>query len=121
VRELVPQEVAAGFGSVAFPAGTLCPLPGFKLDGILSKEKGGSSSASAVRSVRITMTIKPIVDVQHYGKRITVQFALEQRGLTQKYDILVNDRPVKVSLFAEEVMRWLAEELRHRPGSRHPA
>jgi len=57
------------------------------------------------------MAIKPIVDVQHRGKRIRVQFALEKRGIVIKYDIIVNDRPVKVGLFAEEVMRWLGSAM----------
>ena len=63
------------------------------------------------------MTAKPIVDVKHYGNRVTVQFALEQRGLALKYDILVNDKPIKVSVFAEEVMRWLADEMCQKPAS----
>jgi hypothetical protein len=57
------------------------------------------------------MTIKPIVDVQYCGKRVRVQFAPETGGIAMKYDIIVNDRPVKVGVFAEEVMRWLGNAM----------
>jgi hypothetical protein len=57
------------------------------------------------------MAIKPIIDVKHRGKRIRVAFAVKQRGIVQKYDIIVNDQPVKVGLFAEEVMRWLGNAM----------
>ena len=57
------------------------------------------------------MAIKPIIDVQHRGKRVRVAFAVEQRGIAQKYDIIVNDKPVKVGLFAEEVIRWLGNAM----------
>jgi hypothetical protein len=57
------------------------------------------------------MAIKPILDVLHFGKRVTVHFATRQRGLAVKYDIFVNDIPIKIDLFAEEVMCWLAEEM----------
>lgn len=53
------------------------------------------------------MAIKPIIDVLHCGKRIRVEFALEHRGIAARYNILVNDKPVQVGVFAEEVMRWL--------------
>jgi hypothetical protein len=51
------------------------------------------------------MATKPIIDVQHRGKRVRVDFALVQRGIGMKYDIVVNDKPVKVGIFAEAVMR----------------
>jgi predicted hydrolase (HD superfamily) len=63
------------------------------------------------------MAIKPIIEVQHRGKRVRVQFA-QQRGMALRYDILVNDKPIKISVFAEEVMRWLASELCQEPASR---
>jgi predicted hydrolase (HD superfamily) len=63
------------------------------------------------------MAIKPIIDVQHRGKRVRVQFA-PQNGIALKYDILVNDKPIKVSVFAEEVMRWLAREMCQEPNLR---
>jgi hypothetical protein len=56
-----------------------------------------------------TMKIKPIFDVQHCGKRVRVEFAPVQRGIGMKYDIVVNDKPIKVGIFAEEVMRWLGD------------
>ncbi|MBV8747197.1 MAG: hypothetical protein JO134_19350 [Xanthobacteraceae bacterium] len=55
------------------------------------------------------MTIKPIIDVQHCGKRVRMKFATVQRGIGMKYDIIVNEKPIKVGIFAEEVMRWLGD------------
>ena len=57
------------------------------------------------------MAIKPILDVQHCGKRVRIEFALEKKGITVKYDIFVNDKPVKTAVFAEEVMRWLGNTM----------
>jgi hypothetical protein len=57
------------------------------------------------------MAIKPILEVSHCGRRIKVQFAVRQRGIAMKYDIFLEDQPVQVDLFAEEVMRWLAGEM----------
>ncbi len=39
------------------------------------------------------------------------EFAREQKTLGMRYDILVDDKPVKVGLFAEEVMRWLGDAM----------
>jgi hypothetical protein len=69
------------------------------------------------------MAIKPIIDVQHCGKRVRIEFALERKGIATKYDILVNDKPVKTAVFAEEVIRWLGnmmddEEATERPSMR---
>jgi hypothetical protein len=61
------------------------------------------------------MATKPIIDVLHCGKRVRVQFSLEQRGIAMKYDIIVNDKPVKVGVFAEEVMRWLGNAMHQEP------
>ena len=61
------------------------------------------------------MAIKPIIDVQHRGKRVRVEFAVEQRGIVQKYDIVVNNNRVKVGLFAEEVIRWLGNAMHQGP------
>jgi hypothetical protein len=57
------------------------------------------------------MAIKPILDVPHRGKRIRVHFAVRQKGIAMRYDIFLDDEPVQVDLFAEEVMRWLAEAM----------
>ena len=57
------------------------------------------------------MAIKPIIDVEHCGKRVRIEFALEKKGIATKYDIFVNDRPVKTAVFAEEVMRWLGDTM----------
>jgi hypothetical protein len=57
------------------------------------------------------MAIKPIIDVQHCGKRVRIEFALEKKGIATKYDIFVNDRLVKTAVFAEEVMRWLGSTM----------
>jgi hypothetical protein len=64
------------------------------------------------------MAIAPIVDVQHCGKRVRVQFALETRGIAIKYDIIVDEKPVKVGVFAEEVMRWLGNAMHQEPAER---
>jgi hypothetical protein len=68
------------------------------------------------------MAIKPIIDVEHCGKRVKVQFALEKKGIAMKYDIIVNNKPVKVGVFAEEVMRWLGNAMNQEsakpPGTR---
>jgi len=55
------------------------------------------------------MAMKPILDVLYRGKRIRVQFAARQKRIAMKYDIFLDDQPVQLDLFAEEVMRWLAE------------
>jgi len=57
------------------------------------------------------MKIKPIIDVQHRGKRVRVEFALVQKGIGMQYDIVVNDKPIRVGIFAEEVMRWLGDAI----------
>ena len=57
------------------------------------------------------MAIKPILDVPHRGKRIRVQFAVRQKGIAMRYDIFLDDNPIQVDLFAEEVMRWLADAI----------
>jgi hypothetical protein len=62
------------------------------------------------------MTIKPILDVLHRGRRITVQFAARQKTIAMKYDVFLNNEPVEVDLFAEEVMRWLADVMADDPG-----
>jgi hypothetical protein len=64
------------------------------------------------------MAIKPIIDVQHCGKRVRVEFALERKGIATKYDIFVNDKPVKTAVFAEEVMRWLGSTMDQEPAER---
>ncbi|MGJ4941606.1 hypothetical protein ACQR1W_13615 [Bradyrhizobium sp. HKCCYLS1011] len=61
------------------------------------------------------MIIKPIIDVQYCGRRVRVQFAPEKRGIAMRYDIIVNDKPVKVGVFAEEVMRWLGNAMDPQP------
>lgn len=68
--------------------------------------------ASIESSGRMTaMPIKPILDVQHRGKRVSVQFAVRQKGIAMRYEIFLDDRPIQVDLFAEEVMRWLADTM----------
>jgi hypothetical protein len=62
-----------------------------------------------------TMAIKPILDVPHRGKRIRVQFAVRQKGIAMRYDIFLDDKPIQVDLFAEEVMRWLADAMHEEP------
>src|SRR5579862_5245254 len=57
------------------------------------------------------MAIKPILDISHRGKRIRVQFAARQKGVAMRYDIFLEDRAIQLDLFAEEVMRWLADAL----------
>ena len=57
------------------------------------------------------MAIKPVMDVRHRGRWVRVEFAREPRSIAIRYDIFVDDRPVKVGLFAEEVMRWLGEAM----------
>lgn len=59
----------------------------------------------------MTMPIKPILDVSHRGKRIRVQFAARQKGIAMRYDIFYDDKPIQDDLFAEEVMRWLADTM----------
>ncbi len=63
----------------------------------------------------MVMAIKPIIDVQYHGKHITVQFARDHAGIAVKYDIVVNDKPVRIGAFAEEVMRWLGEAMHEEP------
>ena len=57
------------------------------------------------------MATKPILDLTDRGKRIRIEFAARQLGISIRYDIFVDDQPVQVDLFAEEVMRWLAGAL----------
>jgi len=57
------------------------------------------------------MAIKPILDVLHHGKRIRVKLAAWQKGAAMRYDILMEQKPIQVDLFAEEVMRWLADAM----------
>jgi hypothetical protein len=59
--------------------------------------------------------IKPIIDVEHCGKRVKVEFARVQQGRGMKYDVVVNDKPVEVGLVAEEVMLWLGEVMHQEP------
>src|SRR4051812_13086146 len=54
---------------------------------------------------------KPIIDVNHKGKRVVVDFCREQRGVGLRYEILVNGRPILTNAFAEEVMRWLGNAI----------
>jgi hypothetical protein len=61
------------------------------------------------------MPIKPIIDVQHCGKRVRVAFARENKGIATRYDIFVDDKPVKLGVFAEEVMRWLGNTMHQEP------
>lgn len=65
------------------------------------------------------MTTKPVLDVSHRGRRIRVQFAVRQKGIAMRYDIFLEDEPIQVDLFAEEVMRWLADAL-HEEAVRPP-
>jgi hypothetical protein len=51
------------------------------------------------------MAIKPILDVSHRGRRIRVHLAGWQKGVAIRYDILLDETPIQVDLFAEEVMR----------------
>jgi hypothetical protein len=62
----------------------------------------------------IAMAAKPIIDFQHRGKRIKVDFAVQQRGVAMRYDIFVNNRPTHTGVFAEEVMRWLVAALHEK-------
>ena len=62
------------------------------------------------------MPIKPIIDVQHRGKRVRVLFTLQQRGDRREVRH-VNDNPVKVGLFAEEVIRWLGNAMHQEPAN----
>jgi hypothetical protein len=58
------------------------------------------------------MAAKPIARVTHKGRLLVVDFAKGQRlGLSLKYDVIVNGRTALANAFAEEVMRWLTEEL----------
>jgi hypothetical protein len=57
------------------------------------------------------MAIKPILDVSHRGKRIRVELAGWQKGVPMRYDILLDETPIQIDLFAEEVMRWLADAM----------
>ena len=65
------------------------------------------------------MAIKPILDVSHRGKRIRVQLAGWQKGVAMRYDILLDETPIQVDLFAEEVMRWLADAM-HEQSAKPP-
>jgi len=53
------------------------------------------------------MTVKPIIDIHHKGKRVVIDFGGEQRGPGVRYDIFVNERATLTNAFPEEVMRWL--------------
>ena len=53
------------------------------------------------------MAAKPIIDVNHKGKRVVVEFSREQRDLAIRYNIVVDGRSILTSVFAEQVMRWL--------------
>jgi hypothetical protein len=69
---------------------------------------------------RITgMAIKPILDISYRGKRIRVHFAVRQKGIAMRYDIFLDDERIQVDLFAEEVMRWLAD-LMHEDSVKPP-
>jgi len=59
---------------------------------------------------------KPIAEIQHHGKRVKVDFAYQQRGVTIRYDVVVDDEPVLSAVFAEEVMRWLAGSMHEEAG-----
>jgi hypothetical protein len=61
------------------------------------------------------MTIKPILDVLHRGRRIRVQFAARQKTIAMKYDVFLDNQPAELDLFAEEVMRWLADVMSEDP------
>ncbi len=65
------------------------------------------------------MAIKPVMDVQHRGKRVRVEFARERGRIAIRYDILVNGKRVKAGLFAEEVMRWLGNAMNEGPAERN--
>jgi hypothetical protein len=54
---------------------------------------------------------KPIAEVEHHGKRVRVDFAPQQKGVTIRYDVIVDGEPVLSAVFAEEVMRWLANAI----------
>jgi hypothetical protein len=58
-----------------------------------------------------TVAIKPIIDVRYRGKHVQVQFALEHTGTVVRYNIIADGRPVRVRVFAEEVMRWLGDAM----------
>ena len=61
-----------------------------------------------------TMRGKPIAEIQHHGKRVRIDFAHQKRGVTIRYDVVVDGEPVLSAVFAEEVMRWLADALARR-------
>ena len=67
------------------------------------------------RATANIMAIKPIIDVQHRGKRVRVEFARARGSIAIRYDIFVDDKPVKLGLFAEEVMRWLGNAMNQEP------
>ena len=54
---------------------------------------------------------KPIAEIQHRGKHVRLDFAPQQKGVTIRYDVIVDDQPVLSAVFAEEVMRWLADAI----------
>jgi hypothetical protein len=60
------------------------------------------------------MAIKPIIAIQHRGRRVRVEFS-KQPGISVRYDIIVNEKPIKVGLFAEEVIRWLGDAMHQEP------
>lgn len=65
------------------------------------------------------MAIKPILDVFHRGQRIRVHFSAQQKGIAMRYDIFIGEEPIRTELFAEEVMRWLADTL-HEESAKPP-
>jgi len=61
------------------------------------------------------MRSKPIAEIQHHCKRVRIDFAHQQKGVTIRYDVIVDGQPVLSAVFAEEVMRWLAGALHEEP------
>lgn len=65
---------------------------------------------------------KPIAEIQHHGKCVRIDFARRQKGVTIRYDVVVDDQTVLSAVFGEEVMRWLAgalqEELARPPATK---
>jgi hypothetical protein len=55
------------------------------------------------------------MEIQQPGRCIAICFApITSMVGPMKYNVIVNDRPVLNSAFAEEVMRWLGTELLSR-------
>jgi hypothetical protein len=63
---------------------------------------------------------KPIAEIQHHGKRVRIDFAHQKRGGTIRYDVVVDGEPVLSAVFAEEVMRWLADAMHEDGWLREP-